>query len=153
LCDYFASIGSLLSKNLSKQQNLDLKIYTKRCCQSLVFHEIAENEVNACINNIKTYSAPGLDGISPKFIKLGKVVLTPFLTKLFNKCIAQETFPENFKSAAIIPIPKNDFPKTMSDFRPISLLPIFSKIFVKIIAQRMMNYINKTIFYHPHNLG
>ena len=42
-----------------------------------------------CINNIKTQSAPGLDGISPKFMKLSKVVLTTFLTKLFNKCISQ----------------------------------------------------------------
>ena len=45
--------------------------------------------------------------------------------------------------AAVTPISKNTSPKTLSDFCPISLLPIFSKIFEKIIAQRMMNYINK----------
>ena len=45
--------------------------------------------------------------------------------------------------AAVIPISRNTSQKTLSDFCPISLLPIFSKIFEKIIAQRMMNYINK----------
>ena len=86
----------LIGKNLSNQHNLDLKIYSKRSCQSFVFHEITEDEVNECINNINNYSAPGLDGITPKFIKLGKVVLAPLLTKIFNKYVAQQTFPENF---------------------------------------------------------
>ena len=72
-----------MGKNLPNQHNSDLKIYSKRCCQSFVFHEITEDEVNECINNIKNYSAPGLDGITPKFIKLGKFVLAPFLTKIF----------------------------------------------------------------------
>ena len=143
VCNYFANVGSLMCKNLPNQHNSNLKIYFKRSYQSFAFHEITENEVNKCINNIKNYSAPGLDEITPKFIKLGKVVLAPFLTKIFNKRIAQQTFPENFKMAAVIPIPKNISPKTLCDFCPISLLPIFSKLFEKIIAQTMMNYINR----------
>ena len=133
-CDYFANVGSLMGKNLPNQPNSDLKVYSKRSCQSFALHEITENEVNECINNIKNYSTPGLNGITPKFIKLGKVVLAPILTKIFNKCIAQQTFPENLKLAAVIPIPKNVSPKTQSDFRLISLLPIFSKIFEKIFS-------------------
>ena len=45
--------------------------------------------------------------------------------------------------AAVISITKNASPKTLSDFCPISLLPMISKMFEKIIAQRMMNYFNK----------
>jgi len=86
LCDYFASIGSLISKNVTNQHNSYLEINSKRICQSFVFHKITEDEVNSCINNIKTYSAPGIDSIAPKFIKLSKVVFAPFLTKFFNKC-------------------------------------------------------------------
>ena len=73
-----------MSKNLSNQLNSDLKFYSKRSCQSFALHEINEDEVNECINNIKNYSAPGLDGITPEFIKLGKVVLAPILIKIFN---------------------------------------------------------------------
>ena len=78
VCNYFANVGSLMGRNLPNQHNSDFKIYSKRSCQSFAFHEITENEVNECIYNIKNYSAPGLDGITPKFIKLGKVVLAPF---------------------------------------------------------------------------
>ena len=86
---------------------------------------------------MKTHTSPGLDGISSKFVKMAKVVIAPIL---FNKCINQKIFPEEFKSA-IIPTPKISSPKTMYDFRPISLLPIFSKIFEKIIADRMKSFI------------
>ena len=142
LCEYFANVGATIT-DAKSLNNLALTIHSKRCCQSFVLHEISEEGVNTCINNIKSQSAPGLDGISPKFIKLSKVVLTPFLTKLFNKCISQKSFPDSFKTAAIIPIPKSSSPNSMNDFRPISLLPIFSKIFEKIIAEKMTKFINK----------
>ena len=117
LCEYFANVGA--TKDAKSLNNLALTIHSKRCCQSFVLHEITEEEdVNTCINIIKSPSAPGLDSISPKFIKLSKVVLTPFLTKLFNKCISQKSFPDSFKTAAIIPIPKISSPNSMNDFRP-----------------------------------
>ena len=91
---------------------------------------------------MRSQSAPGLDGNSPKFIKLSKVVLTPFLKKLFINCISQKSFPDSFKTAAIILIPTISSPNSMNDFRPISLLPVFSKIFEKIIAETVMKFIN-----------
>ena len=77
---------TLMGKNLPNQHNSNLKICSKRSCQSFSFHEIIEDEVDKdeVNNNIKKYSAPGLDGITLKFIKLGKVVLAPFVTKIFN---------------------------------------------------------------------
>ena len=117
-----------MSKNVTKLNKSSLIIHAKRCSQSFAMHEITEEEVSISINNIKTHSAPGLDNISPKFIKLAKVVLVPFLTILFKKCIAQQTFSDNYKLAIVIPIPKNSSPKTINDFRPISLLPIFAKV-------------------------
>ena len=94
LCEYFANVGATI-KEAKSLNNLALTIHSKRCCQSFVLHKITE-EVNTCINNIKSQSAPGLAGISPKLIKLSKVVLTPFLTKLFKKCISQKSFPNSF---------------------------------------------------------
>ena len=76
--------------------NNSLKIYSKSCLHSFVFHEISENEVNACIDNIKTDSAYGIDGIPLKFVKMAKS---------FNICIKDETFLDEFKIAYVIPIP------------------------------------------------
>ena len=49
-------------------------------------------EVCNCVFNIKPYSAPGMNKISPKFVKLVRCILSPYLAKLFNKCIEQKIF-------------------------------------------------------------
>ena len=72
------------------------------------------------------------DEIPPKFVKLSKCILAPLLTKLFNKCFKQEIFPNPFKLACVIPILKITNPKSLDDLRPISLLPVFGKIFENI---------------------
>ena len=98
LCDYFANIGATMSKNIPNKKNLVFKIHDKSCLKYFAFQEIDEEEVNFCINNIKVNSAPGSDGIPSRFVKLAKTILTPLLTKNFNKCIQHEIFPNAFKT-------------------------------------------------------
>ena len=82
-------------------------------------------EVSNCIFNIKPYFAPGMDRITPNFVKLARCILSPYLAKLFNKCIEQEFFPRDFKVAYVIPIPKTLLPKSLNEFQPIFLLFVF----------------------------
>jgi len=72
-----------MSKNLSKQQNLDLKIYILNVVVKVSFFMKLLRIKLMLILTISRLTPH----ISPKFIKLGKVVLTTFLTKFFNKCI------------------------------------------------------------------
>ena len=60
--------------------------------QSFVMDEISVQDVSNSIDNIKSHSAPGVDGIFPKFMKLAKPILFPYLASLFNKRIQQKTF-------------------------------------------------------------
>ena len=112
--------------------------------QSFVMDEISAQDVSNSIDNIKPHSAPGVDGISPKFIKLAKPILFPYLASLFNECIQQEIFPHDFKLAHVIPIPKTS-PKSLDEFRarPISLLPVFSKLFEKILKVKFSDFLAK----------
>ena len=90
-----------------------------------------------------TNSASGPNGIVPKFIKMAKVVLVLVLTKLYNECLVEECFLDNFTLSHFIPIPKIAAHKELGDFRPISFLNIFSKIFEKILKDKMLTFINK----------
>ena len=83
--------------------------------------DIVESEVASAIDNIKTNSAPGPDGIPPKFIKMAKIVLVPVFTKLYNKCLEEECFPDDFKLSHVILFPKTAALKELGDFRSISL--------------------------------
>ena len=95
----------------------------------------------------------GIDGISPKFVKMARVVLTPILTKLYNKCLQQECFPDEFKVGQVIPIPKTLTPKELGEFRPISLLNLFSKIFEKVLKTKIMDFIDKYNILSPEQFG
>ena len=87
-----------------------------------MLEEILSEDVKDCIDKLKPYTAPGLDQISPKFVKLSKCVLAPLLARLCNRCIELETFPNDFQVASVIPIPKKTPPTSLDELRPISLL-------------------------------
>ena len=78
--------------------------------------DIVEIEVACAIDNIKTNFAPGPDGIPPKFIEMTKIVLVSVLTKLYNKCLKEECFPDDLKLSYVIPIPKLAAPKEYPRF-------------------------------------
>ena len=87
--------------------------------------EITPEEVSNCIFDIKLYCALGMDGISPKFVKLARCILSPYLAKLFNKCIEQEIFSRDFKIAYVIPIPKIHLQNLLMKFVPFLCSPFF----------------------------
>ena len=75
-------------------------------------------------------TASGPDGISAKIIKLCSQS-TPFLEilcSLYNRCISVGYFPSPLKCARVAPIPKPGFTDELDKLRPISLLPVFSKL-------------------------
>ena len=92
-------------------------------------HKISEDKVRTSLNNVKAHTAHGFDHIPAKFIKTAASVLIQFLTRIFNKCVEQETFLNDYKIAYVVPIPKVLSPLTFGDFRPISLYQFFLNFF------------------------
>ena len=58
--------------------------------------EITTKDVSNVADSIKSHSAPGKDDMLPKFVKLAKYILFPYLANLFNKCTDQDIFPFDF---------------------------------------------------------
>ena len=137
MSEYFANVGSNLSKS-NKSDISQLKIFSKPIIQSFMLHKFTEREVFLAISGVKSNSASEIDGISPKFMKMARVTLAPIWTKLDNKCLQQECFPEEFKVGQVIPIPKTLAPKKLGEFRPITLLNLFSKVFEKVLKSKFM---------------
>ena len=61
--------------------------------------------------------------------------------------------PDSFKKAYVVPIAKVLSPKSLGDFRPISLLCVFSKVFEKIIETNMTKFVNKNNILTPSQFG
>ena len=67
--------------------------------------------------------------ISPAIIKLAKKEILISITSCISKCISTKPFPDELKVADVIPVFKKENPNHKANYRPISLLPIISKIF------------------------
>lgn len=70
-------------------------------------------------------------------IKLCLPFLLPFITHAINYCLTSSTFPNCLKKADVLPVAKIRNPSHFKDLRPISLLPIFSKIIEKVVADQL----------------
>jgi hypothetical protein len=84
------------------------------------------------------------------FLKVSLPVMSSALATIYNKCISEGFFPSILKQAEVIPIYKAGSKLNASNYRPISLLNPFSKIFEKCIYNRFMKYFsrNKLLYYN-----
>ena len=81
--------------------------------------------------------------ISPRILKLFIQIIAPLLTILFNNCLRSGIFPNELKVARVIPLYKSGDKSDITNYRPISLLPVLSKIFEKLIHSRMTKFFDE----------
>ena len=98
---------------------------------------VTEREVLSFLKKVPNKSC-GPDGIPPWIFRRCALFLCPAVTYLFNRSLQECHVPSCFKLANVVPIPKTKTTKLASDFRPISLLPILSKIFEKVIVKKFI---------------
>ena len=78
-----------------------------------------------------------------RFVKLVSGHLACPLTTIINNCISKLYFPRAWKLARISPIPKVYTPVTEDDLRPVSILPVLSKVFEKLVASQMTDFCSR----------
>ena len=101
-------------------------------------NEITLDEVKKAIDKLNADSSPGSDGITSNFYKVFKREMAPILKKVFNNVVNNNRFPDNQQIAILILLPKTENPKTVDEFRPISLLNTDLKILSHILANRLI---------------
>ena len=130
---YFTNIADSLSKKIPKTNNAYQDYLKNPNEHSIYLNETTPREITLVINSLKSSNTSDIYGITSKFIILSSTAIVNNLSILFNKSLHEGTFPNLFKTAKVIPIFKNGSPLSVSNYRPISLLPIFSKIFERLI--------------------
>src|SRR5438552_2448862 len=99
--------------------------------------EILDCEVLHAMRQMANNKAPGEDGIVIYTMKLGGDVICKHMAKLFNNCLSKRKTPEVWNNAAIILLHKKGDIKDINNYRPISLLSHTSKLFGKVIKNRI----------------
>jgi retron-type reverse transcriptase len=84
--------------------------------------------------------------------QIKEVIIAPF-TKLMNYCIRTDIFPNCLKRSIVIPIFKKGDRNDCKNYRPISLLPVFSKIFEKLLLLQIVIFFNKNNLFSNAQFG
>ena len=127
------------SKNGSVLPKRQIFLTQSRLC-TLHFDE---KELIEIIRNLNVHKAHGYDDISIRMIKTcDKSILKPLIL-LFENSTKSSYYPDIWKKSNIIPVHKKNDKQLVNNYRPISLLPIFGKIFEKIIFNRIYNFLSE----------
>lgn len=128
---FFVNKVRLLRKNLPQVAgdplHLVRELMKHRTC-SFSFKGVHPDQISKIISNLKTSKSCGTDDIDTYIVKLAQAELVPFITHVVNLSITQPVFPDQWKTAKTIPLHKKEEKMYMKNYRPVSLLPIFSKI-------------------------
>lgn len=147
--EYFTNVGPDLAKRImtqTKESQVSLARKTKLRCSpsaSFFFHPTDESEIERAIMDLKSDSAPGLDGVTNILLKKIKNHIVVPLTLICNRSISEGVFPEAWKVAVVTPVHKGGIKDNCSNYRPISLLGSLSKILERIVNKRLQNFLEE----------
>ena len=118
----------------------------------MAFKPVTSGEVEEIINSLRA-NISGVDDIPTVVIKILGNVLSGPLVNLINEHIRSGTFPEEFKCAKVMPLHKNGGKDNPNNKRPISLLPSISKIFERVLYNRLLDYFTYFNLFFCNQLG
>ena len=131
-----------LSNRLSEIENILKEEEKIKYFNSLDF-KIGENEISKAINALKCGKSAGLNGIMNEIIKISKEAIQPCLYKFFNSIFSTSIYPECWCFAFIKPIFKSKDPTDPSNYRGITVMNCFAKLYNKILNNRFEDFLDK----------
>ena len=102
---------------------------------------MSEAGVAELISNLDPNKATGPDGISPRILKEAGSTIAPSLTRLIKLSLQTSKISKQWKQANVVPIHKNGKKDLLANYRPISLLPVPSKLLERVIFKQVYNYL------------
>ena len=111
---------------------------------------ISEAAVRGAIAMVSPNKACGTDNISARIIIECADELTVPLTKICNLSVTSGVFPERWKRANIIPLHKKGDKKDPSNYRSVSLLPLFGKILERVVFDQLFYHVSPVLSPHQH---
>ena len=110
--------------------------------------------VKKVITNLDTSKASGPDCIPVVVLKNCEPELSYILAKLFNKCLKESCFPDCWKVSSVVPMFKNVGEKsTAKNYRSVSLLSVVSKVFEKLVNNRIVDHLEKCGLFSDFHYG
>ena len=114
---------------------------------------INESLVVKTLQGLKASKASGLDNISPRMLKDAAVVVAKPLTRIVIESLSQGTVPSEWKYAKITPLYKKGMSTDMDNYRPISVLPVASKVLERVVHHQLHSFLSEHKLLSPFQCG
>ena len=101
------------------------------------FHPLFEYEIALLLNKVR-HSSSGLDDLSYWLFQKCSFELAGIVTSILNMSFSTGTVPSQWLTAVLTPVPKKSSPTELSDYRPVSVTPIMSRLAEKIFVQQWL---------------
>ena len=119
------------------------------------FKSVSEELIDKKLRSINNRKSQGYDNIPGKLLHLAQAPLAPHLTYLVNLCFRTATFADNLKNAKLSPIHKKDDNLNKTNYRPVSVLTVVSKLHEDVMNDQLREYfvniLNDLLCAYPKN--
>jgi len=151
--NYFAGIAQSLVDKLPPSSGSFDKFLQPRTAHSIAILPTSSAELIDISHSLKPTHSAGLDDINPWIMKSIIDHIASPLALIFNSSLSTGIVPQPLKMAKVVPIHKQGDRKTISNYRPISILPYFSKLLEKVMYTRLYDFILKGGCIYPYQHG
>lgn len=150
ICNFFNKYYQQVAYNLQKSLNTNTYNTTTLNAEPIEkvfkFHPLSRDELSRIIKNLNNKKTVGLDGVSSKILKECENELLDPLLHLLNTSLEQGIFPDDLKQGKILPIFKSGDSERVENYRPISILNVISKIFERVVLNRLLMHLEEINF-------
>ena len=150
--NFFTSFRPTLAGNISDIEKSFQDFFTSHN-QKMQFEELNFDEFEEAFKSLKRSKAAGFDGLSSNIIINAYDSFKNILFHIFKISIKQGTFPDSLKIAKVTPIFNSGAKDNGSNYRPISIVPVFSKVLERIMYNRVYNHLDSKGLLYEKQLG
>ena len=151
--DYFINIGKELLNRIKPVSKTFRDYLTKKIHSSFKFKNTNPQEIAKILSELSNKNSTGHDMLSNKLKKSLSNALCVPLSILINQSLNSGRFPDVLKIAEVKPLHKAGQKTLMTNFRPISLLPVISKVYEKVVHKQTYLYFEENDLWNPNQYG
>jgi hypothetical protein len=151
--DFFVNIGSSLANKIPQSNRSAISYLTERYTKTLFLTPVNRNELIITLKQLKTDSASGWDDVSAKALQVSHLYVIDPLLHIINLSLNQGIFPDSLKIAKVIPLFKSNELHLFTNYRPISILNCFSKIFERVFHNHLYDFLIKENILYDKQFG
>ena len=144
-CDFFSTIAGVLKTKSFPLRNFVWGKPVNSCETTspdhFVFSSVSDDEVFRELRNLKRNKSNGLDNLPPGMLKDAATIITKPLAYIINLSLQSGSLPMEWKAAKIIPLFKSGSMVELDNYRPISILPVLSKILERIVYKQLLSHL------------